>query len=173
MPKTMDGLSDGEEGVSADLLVIRSMLKSLPTVNCAPGFEYRLQNRLSADEAGVRSGSSVRNWTLGWAGAGLGFATALAIAFFAFDLNVKSPSVPMVNNSTLTGVSQNGPSSPVTPQVVSVPRETHPMTSPQTALSEKQIAQAKEDSMKKAPPSKVDLPQDYMHVVGTNQGPHR
>lgn len=170
MPKSAIGWSEGEDGVSPDLLAVRSALRGLPTLKCAPGFEYRLQRKLESGEAGVRTAGSVRNWTLGWAGAGLGFATALAIAFFAFDLNVKQPSQPGIAG----GVSSGGPAMPSkTPTSVVAPVEEQQAQAPATTDQDKQLASSKKDSTVKPPASKADLPEDIIHVTGTNPAPNR
>jgi len=168
MPESMMRSSDGEEGVSPDLLAIRAVLRSLPAVHCAPGFEYRLERKLAAENGmGVRSAGSSRNWTLGWAGAGLGFATALAIAFFAFDLNFKAPS-GVAGGTQIAGARSGGMAAPVVGvQVVSESANDQQVYGPQVPLADKQLSPARKDTTK-PPVSKVDLNQDYFHVAGTN-----
>lgn len=162
MPESVIGWSEGEEGVSTDLLAVRSLLRSLPTSKCAPGFEYRLQRKLEGPEAGVRSAGSARNWTLGWVGAGLGLATAVAIGFFVFDLNVKSPSDAGFSSLPVAGVSSGGPAVPngPAPQTVSAQR---------LVSQDKQLAAADKDTTKPAA-SKPDLDPQLFHVTGSNAG---
>ncbi|HEY3294440.1 MAG TPA: hypothetical protein VGL38_03285 [bacterium] len=149
--------------------MVRSMLRSLPTVHCSPKFEYRLQRKLAAEEAGVRAPSSVRNWTLGWAGAGLGFATALAIAFFAFDLNVKSPNSAVTGSSSIAGASAAGKAVPVVPNQVSAPANELQASTPKLVSEDgKTMADAKKDSTK-PPASKPDLQQENFHLTGASK----
>jgi hypothetical protein len=160
MPESGTGWSAGEQGVSPDLLAVRSALRGLPTLKCSPGFEYRLQRKLSGEENGVRVAGSLRGWSLGWAGAGLGFATALAIAFFAFDVGT-----PTHTNSQIAGASSAGPTVPVAPtQVVSSPGDNPQATNPLSVTGDKQLASASKDSTK-PPANKADLNQDNFHVV--------
>jgi hypothetical protein len=163
MPKPVFGWSDGEQGTSPDLLAIRSLLRSLPTLECAPGFEYRLQRKLEAGVAGVRSEGTARNWALGWGGVGLGFATALAIAFFAFDLNVKEPNQP---GGIAGGVTSGGPAIPVPTQTVSEPSHELQASAPANLQDDKKLASVKKDSTVKPPVSKVDVDQGLIHVTG-------
>jgi len=162
MSESVQRWSDGEDGVSPDLLAVRSVLRSLPTVSCPVGFEYRLEKKLAGEQAGVRSAGSARGWAWGWAGAGLGFATALAIAFFVFDVNVKP-----------AGVSSGGQPVPVAQTPVTTTPSGEIKTIREQAPEEKQLAKTNEDTTKKQPPSKVDLPHDVIHVVGTNQAPNK
>ena len=154
MPESETGWSAGEEGVSPDLLAVRSVLRGLPTLKCSSGFEYRLQRKLSGEESGVRVAGPVRNWTLGWAGAGLGFATALAIAFFAFDISGPTHSDSQMAN-TPPKVSATSPSA-------SQPIST---SDPGT---DKSLASAKKDSIK-PPVSKLDLNQNDFHTASSPQ----
>jgi hypothetical protein len=105
----------GDEGVPGELLAVRALLLSVPHVACPDGFEARLQRRLAGQRAGSQVGSSNRNWSLGWAGVGLGFAAALVIAVVMFDFKFQVP-----GQSPIAG----------TPQQVSTPTAAVPQATP-------------------------------------------
>lgn len=74
---------DGE--TEAEYLKVRELLSSLPKETCPAGFEYRLNRRLQGGSS--RRTESVRGWTSGWLGVGLGFAVATVIALFTLNFH--------------------------------------------------------------------------------------
>jgi hypothetical protein len=164
MPKSETGWSEGEEGISPDLLAVRSALRGLPKLECSTGFDYRLQRKLNGEEPGVRRAGSPRSWTLGWAGAGLGFATAMAIAFFAFDLGGHGV-VPTV--APIAGAASGGPAMPAPMTVSSVPANDQQAGIPRLTAEEKPVAVAKKDTL--PPANKADIRQDLIHTTGAGQ----
>ena len=78
--------AQSEEGLSREHQRIRAALLSLPKETCPVGFEFRLMKRISGGAARSRRRTS-SSWVIGWAGAGLGVAVAMLVAFTAFDFN--------------------------------------------------------------------------------------
>lgn len=84
-----------EPEISRDHQKVRDALRSMPKANCPVGFEFRLERRLAGKPVGgTRSG-----WSMGWLGAGVGFATAMVIAVFVFNFG----SIPGVSPSNMAG----------------------------------------------------------------------
>lgn len=163
----------GEEGVPQDLLIVRSMLQGLPKVCCPDGFGVRLQRRLAeADAGGSKARGAQRNWSLGWAGVGLGFATALVIAVVAFDLNVKQTPSGVAQGGAIipapVAVTTSVPASPSAQgKVTATVPETQQVSAPQLAQEQtsKQPGVAKDST----PQTPTSLPEGLYHVVGGNE----
>lgn len=162
MPEPLLGGSPGEDGIGMDLLRVRSVLRTLPRLCCPAGFEFRLQRRL-ADPGSARSRSE-RGWALGWAGLGLGLATAFVIAVVAFDFSFRD-----ARDLQMAA----GPTSDLPAQVVSgqggtageSPLNPAPQASDRVAQGESQ-QKAVEDSVPEKTPSA--LPDYPYHMVGGN-----
>jgi hypothetical protein len=160
----------GEEGVPQDMLMVRAMLQSLPKANCPDGFETKLQRRLAGEFAEPKARLAQRNWSLGWAGVGLGFATALVIAVVAFDVNFKAPA----NSVTAGGLAIPAPvaTSGSVPQPSQTP--VHEVSAPVEQTGVQQLAQEQPKSggavKDTTPRSPTALPEDLFHVVGGNGG---
>ena len=88
--------SEGEQGVAPHLVAVRSLLRSLPRCCCSQGFEYRFHHQLMSEVRGTRRSRFERTWAVGWAGAGLGFAAAFAVAVVAFDVTTRAPVQPQM-----------------------------------------------------------------------------
>lgn len=84
-------MSPSEEDCSLQHLRVRRTLLAMPARRCAVGFEFRLQKKLESGESALRRPVRATNWSLGWMGAGVGFAAALAVAVIAFDFNGGPP----------------------------------------------------------------------------------
>ena len=162
----------GEDGVPAELLKVRSALRSLPHVACPVGFEFRLQKRLEGNLEQPKNIGFSRGWMLGWSGAALGVATAMVIAVVAFDFNSKSPVISSISSSQVAGNQANHNMNPggLNPQTVSQPVKPPVDIENQTnqlLANEKgpDKATAKRDSIHKG----TGLPpQDYIQTVSGN-----
>ena len=87
--------STGEEDTEASLLKVRELLSSVPKESCPAGFEHRLNRRLQGlDE---RPRATIRSWTAGWVGVGMGVVAAAVIALFVFDFEAS----PDLNQGTI------------------------------------------------------------------------
>lgn len=75
------------EDCSPQHLMIRNALLNVPKRSCSAGFEFRLQKKLESGESALQRPVRASNWSLGWLGAGVGFAAAFAVAVFIFDFN--------------------------------------------------------------------------------------
>jgi hypothetical protein len=153
-----------EEGVPADLLMVRSVLQTMPKVSCPVGFEFRLQKRIDALSA-EPSRAGGRSWVLGWAGAGLGFATALIIAVVAFDFGFNG--IATVGSQGVIANSQNTVSQPnvaTNPQSVPTTVSQTQDVAPQLA-QQKTTAADKDTNLTKTPGDGQNYP---AHLVGGN-----
>jgi hypothetical protein len=167
--------AQGEEGVSPELLRVRSLLLSLPKVGCRPGFEFRLQKSIGGVAGGTeRSYSSSRNWMLGWAGVGLGVATALVVAVVAFDFHFQNGGriavggAPVVSGSASHfSVPQGVVGTPVSAENTAQVQEKCPdPQSEQLAQKEPDKLAAKKDTTPARAPS--PLPENLYHQASGN-----
>lgn len=156
-----------EEGMPADLQRVRSVLQSMPKLNCPVGFEFRLQRRIEGLSAAPSRTASGRSWTLGWAGAGLGFATALVIAMLVFDFgfNVPNASTQAITSATpQTTAPATQPDLAKAPQVP--PTNAQPLESVNGDLAQEKPAQASKDS--NAAKTPTEFPESLYHTVSGN-----
>lgn len=101
---------------------VRSALKTLPKATCPVGFEFRLERKL----AGKPVGETRKSWSMGWLGAGVGFATAMVLAVFVFDFGGTTISpAGMVPTATKSGsaVEQPATITPTTEQPMNMAQE--------------------------------------------------
>lgn len=152
-----------EPDCSAEHQRVRKALQSLPKANCPVGFDFRLERRL----AGNPVGGPRNSWSLGWLGAGVGFATAMVLAVFIFDFG----SIPGTSPANIAGTPTTSKSSGVqVEQPAEVAKTTietsNPVTAPQK--TEDELA-ASQDSMKdKTKPG--TLPDGQYQTVGGTGG---
>lgn len=165
----------GEEGVPPELLRVRSLLLSLPKACCKPGFEIRLQRKIAGDNSGTeRSYGFGRNWAMGWAGVGLGVATAMVVAVVAFDFHFQNGGrlavggAPVVSGAVSHfSVPQGVTGTPVsTSTTFETPEKCPDPQSEQLAQKEPPKASAKRDTTLTRTPSA--LPENLYHTVGSN-----
>ncbi len=87
-----------DDGMPADLLMIRSVLQSMPKMSCPVGFEFRLQRRIEGLSVTPQRAAGGKSWVLGWTGAGLGFAAASVIAVVMFNFGFGVPNADCAGN---------------------------------------------------------------------------
>ncbi|MCB9357094.1 MAG: hypothetical protein H6508_04100 [Calditrichaeota bacterium] len=140
---------------------VRSALQTLPKETTPVGFDFRLERRL----AGKPVGESRKSWSLGWLGAGVGFATAMVLAMFVFDFGGNAAISPagMIPTATKAGpvLERSTPVTTSTEQPADVAAE-------RTTADEKNTAE-KADSLKdKTKPGA--LPEGAYQVVNQSGG---
>ncbi|RPH93030.1 hypothetical protein EHM69_11395 [candidate division KSB1 bacterium] len=157
-------VADGEQGVSPQLLNVRTALLNLPKTECSVGFEFRLQRRIQEMESGVRVGTSRPAWGLGWAGVGLGFAAAFVVAVVAFDFSFSSGRSQIVSAPIVSGPSRYVPPN-VASQTISAPSVADTLADVVKEEAPK-MAAVKDSQATKNPPA--NLPENLFHMVGGN-----
>jgi hypothetical protein len=159
----------GEDGVSRELLEVRSALLRLPRTACPVGFEFRLQRRLEGVTLDKPSTSGLRGWTLAWAGVGLGVAASVLVAVVAFDFQFKLPVPGTAAVATAPAAVTPGtitPPAQVASDPVPTPAQTTDMKADQMAASHQQRNEAVKDSS--TPRNPTALPENlYQQVNGS------
>lgn len=166
MTERQNYTAQAEPGLSREHQRIRAALLNLPKETCPVGFEFRLMKRISGGSVrDSRRGSS--SWIVGWAGAGLGVAVAMLVAFTAFDFNY-SQQVPV----RTAGAVQEGPTTTVTEEApeLAVEKSTTIIGDGSEAIQEApvQMASTSEDSA--AMVRRGEIPAGLDQTVSTNGG---
>ncbi|MBU0691788.1 hypothetical protein KKC97_00565 [bacterium] len=166
MPEWQNYAAQTEPELSREHRRIRAALLSLPKETCPVGFEFRLMKRISGGAARGR-GRASSSWIVGWAGAGLGVAVAMLVAFTAFDFNY-SERVPVRTAGTM----QEVPTATVTEQApdLAAGKSTTIIGDGSEAVQEApvQLASTPEDSA--AMVKRGEIPAGLDRTVSTNGG---
>lgn len=140
---------------------VRNALRNLPKANCPVGFEFRLERRL----AGKPVGGTRSNWSMGWLGAGVGFATAMVLALFVFDFGAIPGTSPANMTGTPSPVKMGGTQ---IEQPLDVAKTTVTDPANSTTLESGQLASTPDSMKDKTKPG--TLPEGNYHTVGTSGG---
>jgi hypothetical protein len=162
--------AQSEEGLSKEHQRVRAALLGLPKETCPVGFEFRLMKRISGGSERSRRRTS-SNWIVGWAGAGLGVAVAMLVAFTALDFDVYFD-VPGRVPVRTAGTTQEVPTATVeepTPELA-VERSTTITGDGNAAVDETeiQLAATPEDSAEMI--RRGEIPAGLDKTVSTNGG---
>lgn len=163
-PRMMAAAQGEDIDTSPDHVVVRAVLQSLPKLEAPAGFEFRLQRRLEgADPRPSRS--AIRTWSLGWAGAGLGVATAFIIGIFVFNIHLSGGpggvAVPMAGNS------QVKTSTPVVAPPVETASDPAQVQGPTPLVADNQQKSVAKDSGRVQAPT-GQVPEEIFHTTGTS-----
>ncbi|MCB1061030.1 MAG: hypothetical protein KDB65_12425 [Calditrichaeota bacterium] len=151
-----------ETEISRDHQKVRDALRSLPKANCPVGFDFRLERRLAGNPVGgTRSG-----WSMGWLGAGVGFATAMVIAVFVFNFG----SIPGVSPANVAGTPSQVKTSgaPIEQPAEMAKSNETPAQSTTIAEESEQLASKQDTSKDKTKPG--TLPEGQYQTVSGSGG---